>query len=324
VVATRAYSDENRNFIPGIYFVYYKVKENGVTTTAWVSNLTYTGMGVHHLDPKYIKDMYHMGTSLDITWDGDMAGHTALDLSALGMSGTTIVKVSDLTPTNEELIGGKAYRSDGQESLFDADSINESQFPGARLMLPKIENGSAICGVIIDSVETTENALGLPSGVLTNGTYFCAFPEEGIYVSRIVKEAPVKIPEKYMPDIPYFDLTAMGLPNLTMDGALATLQADCSEIVKALEKGSVKFHFVVNYGQPLEMTIVCSALNIPAMNEVYITGGTFVLQINGTFLPIAVSFNFFEQEGFMSGVITALTTPQQVNEMLGVIENGTY
>lgn len=253
---------------------------------------------------------------LDIAWDGDMTGRTTLDLTAVGWTGGYIAKVSDLTPTTDELIDSKIYKSDGFECTITADDIKANMFPGARAILPMRGAGTYLIGVVIDSAETTESAIGLPSGTLENGVYFTTFPETGNYVSSLEKDTFVKkIPEKYLPEIPYFDLVAMGLPNLTMDGVPAEAPVDCSEIIAALNKGSVKLHFVVDYGQPLEMNIVCSGLNIPGMID-YVTGGTFVLRINGTFLPIAISFNFSEYvSDFDGGGMSGLALPLQPMSM---------
>lgn len=148
-------------------------------------------------EPGHVLNRTHYdNTTYDIAWDGDMTGRATLDLTAVGWGGGAIVKVSDLTPTNEELIGGKVYRSDGVEITLIEDDINSTMFPGSRALLPNRGVATNLIGAIIDSAELVESAIGLPSGTLSNGVYFCSFP--GVYVSRLMVGELKKLDNKFI------------------------------------------------------------------------------------------------------------------------------
>lgn len=49
--------------------------------------------------------------------------------------------------------------------------------------------------------------------------------------------------------IPVFDLTALGLGNVALDGEEVSVETDTSAIMAALENGSVKFSFQVGFGE---------------------------------------------------------------------------
>ena len=134
---------------------------------------------------------------IDITWDGDMTGRTALDLSAVGFSkGMYLVKITDDVFTTNDLLGCtiKTKNSDGSfiEEVIDRQSFDTSNYPGTIMI-------NAIVAVVRDS-DTLSMALGIPSGIYTNGVYFFLL-EEKRYVSRLVAPESIKqLDEKFIPD----------------------------------------------------------------------------------------------------------------------------
>ena len=79
------------------------------------------------------------------------------------------------------------------------------------------------------------------------------------------------------PEIPFFDLAAMGLPAVTPDGTEVALAADTSEIRTALASGFVKFGFQFSYGG---MTITAELTGAP----MYIAeADTYQVSKTGTF-----------------------------------------
>lgn len=142
-------------------------------------------------DPKY-----------NIQWDGVVGDKFNLDLSLLGNSGWYLVKVSDNVITSEELIGGSLAllgNSHGDE-IFE-ESLDLNTYPGAIA----IYGGTA---VIVHDSDSTNAALGLPSGYITNGTYFSYSPpaEHAAYTSSLVGPTEiVKIDYKFIPDVIVYD-----------------------------------------------------------------------------------------------------------------------
>lgn len=66
------------------------------------------------------------------------------------------------------------------------------------------------------------------------------------------------------PEIPFFDLAAMGLPAVTPDGTEVALAADTSEMQTALASGSVKFGFQLSYGG---MTVYAEMVGAPMYTQ---------------------------------------------------------
>lgn len=118
----------------------------------------------------------------NIQWDGDMTGHTVLDMSMLGYpQGMYFVKVSNDVFTTEELIGCRYARVNYDGNVFGSeiysDMIDTATYPGAIFL-----NGYV---VIVHDDNTLATALGIPTGIYTNGIYFYLRTESG-YVSSLV------------------------------------------------------------------------------------------------------------------------------------------
>jgi hypothetical protein len=99
-------------------------------------------------------------------------------VSSLGYENTYFVKISDDVPTETQLIGGIVYESSGWRGMIYEENIDTSAFPGAIQLF----TGDA---VIVYDADTLNGALGLPSGHVTNGTYFVRNPDES-YANRLV------------------------------------------------------------------------------------------------------------------------------------------
>lgn len=133
----------------------------------------------------------------DITWDGVIGDRIALDMSMLGYAqGVFFVKVSDDVFSTEEMAGwyitiqeNSGYVYDYVVEEYDFDT---SAYPGAFIISNLI--------TVLHDADALVTALGLPSGVLTNGIYFLLNPSW--YVSCLAPPPRItKIDEKYLLNI---------------------------------------------------------------------------------------------------------------------------
>ena len=133
--------------------------------------------------------------AFDIQWDGDMTGRFALDMSMLGYAqGVYFVKVSDIVPTAEELIGSLGYENttENPDCIRD-DTIDSTTYPGSYNIANYI--------VIVYDQTTLNSALGLPDGYVTNGVYFIRDDTTGLYFTRLTAQTKIiKLDEKFLPD----------------------------------------------------------------------------------------------------------------------------
>lgn len=144
--------------------------------------------------------------------------------------------------------------------------------------------------ITISALGTTET-VNIPEA----GTYVLDGDEfEVSFDSASIKQ----IDPEYIPDPPFFDLTAMGLPALTLDGTEVSVECDTTELRAALDKGLVKLSFAANIGQEVTVTGIINAM---CMNNYYQCG--FV-----GYFSTPVVLNFMIQETKITGQILALAT----------------
>lgn len=141
-------------------------------------------------------------SEFDIKWDGVIGDRFALDMSVLGFEGVSFVKVSDDVFTAEQLVGAIFGQSNGYSYDIDEDSISTDTYPGALT----IDGGSI---VIVYAADDLNSALGLPSGYITNGTYFVhntSYDDGTVkYTNHFV--GPTKVTKKI--DGKYLDLSGV-------------------------------------------------------------------------------------------------------------------
>ena len=215
------------------------------------------------LDPTYIKDMYYednepifTGVFTD-TWNPDSTqenGGYWSDAVLIDMSSATLIEgkkynltvngtvYPELEAFTQELVGI------GNPALIDAGE----------------DNG---CPVAI-ARDATGALAGVPVWICQHNTVV-----DDPTVSTIVRfdvkiervEPTVhKIPEKYIPTPPEFDLTAMGLPAVSIGSYSQLDDVDVTDICTALGKGPVKFTFAFNY-EGTEIPAVYLGLGISAL-----------------------------------------------------------
>lgn len=122
----------------------------------------------------------------DITWDGNIGDRLTLDMSLLGYDeGLYYVKVSDdvvvdgVVGVDDKIFQNGSIRIQYNDGTFSDATVespgNIFQFDGANVFnyIVVVYDADALCSY-----------LGLPSGFVTNGTYFYLYTEEGSYVSQ--------------------------------------------------------------------------------------------------------------------------------------------
>ncbi len=137
---------------------------------------------------------YETPPAFDIQWDGDMTGKFALDVSPYGFAqGVYFVKVSDHVSSIEEYIGASVEEGSGFILEVTASDINSYAFPGSFVVAQR--------AVVVHDSATLSGALGVPTGYITNGTYFWIYTEENTYTARLSGPATIKkIDKKFLPE----------------------------------------------------------------------------------------------------------------------------
>lgn len=101
-------------------------------------------------------------------------------------------------------------------------------------------------------------------------------------------ETIVPIPEKYLPEIPFFDLAAMGLPAVAVGSSATVDNVDLTEVFAAMSKGAIKVKLQVNVGTVVELESVLNPTGIVGSGQV---GSTVLLFSDGTLVAVEVTFN---------------------------------
>ena len=146
---------------------------------------------------------------VNIAWDGDMTGRPALDMSMLGYDpGLYFVKVSDDVFTTDELVGcvyfGRHYDGEAFGEEIYSDMIDTQTYPGA------ISSNANI--VIVYDDELLATALGIPTGIYTNGVYFYLFTDSanGRYITNLTSPVRItKIASEYLDTITWQEVNDM-------------------------------------------------------------------------------------------------------------------
>lgn len=189
---------------------------------------------------------------LDIQWDGVIGDRYVADL----YEGSHLVKVSDLTMSDEEFAQCKIYVVTPEETIQSDITI-----------LPLSDLGLALDGVVDASLlvwvfrETGD--VQFDEGVtfsVTPGIYLAYAPDTGVYVSCLYSDTVTvpgtvyhPLPPEYLKElpkheheIPLFDLAAMGLPDTSEDSGPARLECDTKQIMTAISRGAVKVSYLVS------------------------------------------------------------------------------
>lgn len=129
---------------------------------------------------------------------------------------------------------------------------------------------------------------------------FCAIIEtletDAVHTVSIIPVNEVtKIDKKYLPDdvvggsVPEFDLAAMGLPALPIDGTWVEAECDVTELCAALDKGVVKVKFTANLGVETEASGVISASYMGTAYQINYIGcmEATPMLLNFTILPLS-------------------------------------
>lgn len=147
----------------------------------------------------YIKNRTHYDTrkkhEVRITFGGNLEGMECVSIP--GMSGLYYVKVSEFTPTAEELVGGKVVLRIGDEISHDEIREVEAPEPGVRMYA----YGSGIVGAMFLDDAFTQAGI-----TLTAGTWFSFVDQNGTLahiaeLSYTVTTGELKkLDAKYLPE----------------------------------------------------------------------------------------------------------------------------
>lgn len=130
----------------------------------------------------------------EFTWDGDMTGKITMDMSLIGNDGVYLVKVSDIVPSHEHLIGARLSLSFGDSREITSNMIDDS-IPGAYII-----DGSNLA--VVYNINSVNAAMGIPEGYLTNGTYFSFNSNTGYYVNYFSTGEVHKLDKRFLPNVP--------------------------------------------------------------------------------------------------------------------------
>ena len=195
--------------------------------------------------PDYIKNRTHYATKAfeDITWDGDKTDHVMFDLG----DGIQYFKVSDRTPSIDELIGGTFTINTPDGEMDFPENLDESFIAEIQGALDIAEENVLIINIDV----FVEEVLGFTFDNATNGIYFLYNTVEDTYTSKLVSGEKVvkKINEKYLPDISivaktgnYNDLKNKPEIDQTYNEGSNNAQSG-KAVAQAINKRSVGFSF---------------------------------------------------------------------------------
>ena len=144
----------------------------------------------------YVKNRTHyIESANEFTWDGDMTGKISLDMSLVGgNSGSYLVKVSDIVPTYEDLVGAYLFLSFGDSREITSNMI-DSSIPGVYM----IDRGNI---AIVYNINSVNAAMGIPEGYLTNGIYFSINSNTGNHINRFSIGKIHKLDKRFLPNVP--------------------------------------------------------------------------------------------------------------------------
>lgn len=103
--------------------------------------------------------------------------------------------------------------------------------------------------------------------IVVESDYRSLFADGTSYAIKVVcsEDFIKKLDQKYLPDPPFFDLTAMGLPDIPVDGTFVTGNADMSELRTAAAKGLIKARVTIS-GMIVEN--ICTLAYVPS-SDIY-------------------------------------------------------
>lgn len=140
---------------------------------------------------------YEKHPKFDITWDGVIGDKFALDLTPLGYTDCYYVKMNDEVLSYDSLIGTRICQASEDSGVFydeivSTDKIDTSMYSGATVISEAV--------VIVHSADDLNAALGLPTGYITNGTYFVYVGgTDVVYTNRFTAPRRItKIDGKYL------------------------------------------------------------------------------------------------------------------------------
>lgn len=233
----------------------------------------------------------------------------AYDIDDLGFAFTDITTMRSVLDKSKVIIGGKYTIVTGEYTYTgvgisgeEVKSIeSEVSYPDCEIGI-RVMDGDNLAGVVVVGV----------GGIIDLLDFFYEYrsryyPDENtgrVYigpVSIILSEELVdRIDPKFIPGPPEFDLTAMGLPDVPMDGTMVGVECDTTELMTALSRGPVWYS--ANY------TAQGSTFRATGMSSQVTSNGAYQLtNINyfGSFIFVGV---VIVADGLIQALCKPLTT----------------
>lgn len=143
--------------------------------------------------PDYVKNRTHYSSGKafeDIIWDGSETGYSVVEPE----EGLKLVKVSDHTPSQEELVGTIMYVDNGEIITITSELISDMNGLAYHAFYGYISDGI----YVILSPDEFCNVANMPIGTFTKGIYFSKTSDYFI-TALCFPERIVKLDEKYLP-----------------------------------------------------------------------------------------------------------------------------
>ena len=156
-----------------------------------------------------------------------------------------------------------------------------------------IDSGEPFVAIFGDFSATDGDGTAVTFQIAGFQTYPGIAAESVTHTVRIYQEADVQVSEP-----PEFDLTAMGLPALTLDGTEVSVECDTTELRTALEKNLVKLSFTANTGTEQTVSGIVNAMCM---------GGSYQCGFLG-YLGCPTMLNFEISETAITGKVLMRTT----------------
>lgn len=252
----------------------------------------------------YLAALYHnrlcyTEPGADIEWDGNTNGKYYLydPVDKLGF-----VKVSDLIPPVDALnnsimtIVRNGVATEETASVWTAQSITD-------MTVVTTEKQDALVLVIRKSGASVDTTFVFEE----TGVYFQTDALTNKYVSKLhIDEIVHRIPAKYAPEIPFFDLVEMGMPAVPLDytdsGNVAQLTGvDFSAFDAAIEMGAVRIRYAVDIGNDIRIMTSMVMPTFDADTNVWQFAAIGVTYDYGKFTSLRVALMYFVNSATMYG-----------------------
>lgn len=182
--------------------------------------------------------------------------------------------------------------------FITASGFSDVVFEGTSVAVPIIQNTTSLTvGVFSGNLKTTTPAVIPCMKSILCGEGVPVDPPPDVYTQLMEKINGLEGGA----EIPVFDLVALGLADIPLDGTAVKLETDTTEIMAALDAGAVRFHVKLEYnGVVIDMVSTMHDISSP-------TGGGYICSC--AFDPVGgfpLLVNITIEDGSITAMCTAL------------------